>query len=210
MDVHITKTFTDSLKTLIRRTKWWNRIYRALRYGIPRFFKNIYLFRKDLWNHSWYDYRYTISIMKTSLEIMERGMHNGLEVEETRNKKIAKMQRAIQILNNIEKDLYIEIAEKELGEIMFRNWHFEIADEERETYKLVDDGDEFAKEHNSKVYDRSREIEENEWNELWDIFRGQDIKEFRKLLDFIPEKERGDYSHYSNWFDGSGLNGWWD
>ena len=92
MDVKFADSFGDSIKTLIRHQTWWYKTYETIRYKIPVFFKNIYRFRQVLWEHRWWDYRYTITTLRTSLEIMEKGMHNGMEIWESRGKKVAKMQ----------------------------------------------------------------------------------------------------------------------
>ena len=129
MDIKFADSFGDSIKTLIRHQTWWYKTYETIRYKIPYFFKNIYKFRHVLWEHRWWDYRFTLTTLRTSLEIMEKGMHAGLEVRESRDKKIAKMQRVIQILKNIEEDNYIQMAETELGEIIHHDWEFEETEE---------------------------------------------------------------------------------
>jgi len=147
MDIKFADSFGDSIKTLIRHQTWWYKTYETVRYKIPVFFKNIYRFRNVLWNHRWWDYRFTLETLQTSLEIMEKGMHDGMEVWESRGKKVAKMQRAIQILKNINEDNYIEMAEAELGEIIHHPWEFEetgdttdnpLGEKNEKLYKLVD------------------------------------------------------------------------
>jgi hypothetical protein len=210
MKVQFADSFGESIRRLIRRETWWYKTYSVLRYELPHFFKNIYIFRKNLWSHRWWDYRFTLDLMKTSLEVMEKGMHNGLEVRESRDKKIAKMQRAIQILTNIQNDSYIEMAESELGDLVMREWEFEDVPDKPGISRLVDNETKEEKRHNSKVFARARKIEESEWDELWVIFKGQDHKKFKKHLKTLTEEERNDNSTYYKWFDGTGLNGWWD
>jgi hypothetical protein len=216
MDIKFADSFGDSIKTLIRHQTWWYKTYETIRYKIPVFFKNIYRFRNVLWNHRWWDYRFTLETLQTSLEIMERGMHDGLEVFESRGKKIAKMQRAIQILKNINEDNYIQMAEAELGEIIHHPWEFEetediidnpLGEKNEKLYKLVDYDTDEEREHNRKVYDRTHELEEQEWNELFEILKGQNYKEYYETL---SEEEKKNQNNYDNWFDGSGLRGWWD
>jgi hypothetical protein len=138
---------------------------------------------------------------------MENGMHDGLEVRESRDKKIAKMQRVIQILKNIEEDNYIQMAEAELGEIIHHDWEFEeteetidnpLGEKNEKTYRLVDKDTDEEKEHNRKVFDRTHELEEQEWAELCQIIKGQDTELFDKDKDFYKQ------------FDGTGLRSWWD
>lgn len=207
MEVKFASSFGDSIKTLIRHQTWWYKTYETIRYKIPYFFKNIYKFRQVLWEHRWWDYRFTLTTLRTSLEIMEKGMHNGLEVRETREKKIAKMQRAIQILKNIENDDYISMAESELGEIIHHPWEFEDAIDHPGFYQLVDKDTPEEKEHNRKVFDRADELETQEWNELWEILKGKNYKEYYETL---SEEEKENSNNFNEWFDGTGLQGWWD
>ena len=108
------------------------------------------------------------------------------------------MRRAVQLIQNYNQDLYIEMAEKELGPLFIRDWEF--VPEGNDFYSLKDNLPKNESEHNKKVYDRSHEIEEQEWEELWQILKGQKHSEFRKLNDVAWE----------DWFDGSGMNTWWD
>ena len=210
MKVKFADSFGESLKDMIRHESWWYKTYETIRYKIPVFFKNIYRFRKVLWNHRWYDYRFTLEALQTSLEIMEAKMHDGMEVFESRGKKIEKMQRAIQILKNIGDDNYIEMAESELGPLHMRDWEFEDVPEKDGYSQLVDNETPKEKKHNRKVFDRARKLGEQDWKELWKIFEGQDIREYRKIEKTITEEYRLKTNSYNQWFDGSDLRGWWD
>ena len=88
------------------------------------------------------------------------------------------------------------MAEKELGELKNSGWDRDDTDEEIE--------------HNSKVYARSIEIEESSWNEIWDILRGQNRDEYRKMVDELSPEEMKKKDLWNDWFDGSGMNTWWD
>jgi hypothetical protein len=123
---------------------------------------------------------------------------HGIEVDSSRMKKVEKMRRVIQLIKNYNEDLYIEMAEKELGELILHKLEFEPAPDHPGSYQLVDKDTPEEKEHNRKVYTRSREIREQEWAELWDAIKGQDYSKFDENIDFDDQ------------FDGSGLRGWWD
>lgn len=210
MKVEFADSFGDSLKTLIRHESWWYKIYQTIRYDIPSFVKNVYRFRKVLWEHRWYDYRYTLHALQTSLEIMEKKMHDGMEVRESRDKKIAKMQRAIQILKNINDDNYISMAETELGKLVSYDWEFEDVQDKPGYSQLIDKESSAEKKHNSKVFSRARKLEESEWKELWKIFEGQDIRGYKKFQKTLTEEEKKKTDSYYQWFDGSDMRGWWD
>ena len=97
MNINFTKSFSNSLNRIMIQNSWWYKTYSFFRWDLWHFFANVWRFRKELWNHSWWDYRFTLEMMYRSISIMEKGMHNGLEVRETREKKIEKMQRLLQL-----------------------------------------------------------------------------------------------------------------
>ena len=168
MDVQITDSFTKSLKRLMWHESKVYRVYALFRYDIAHFLKNIWRFRKELWSHAWWDYRFTLNMLERSLTIMEKGMsEKGIEISETREPKVKKMQRALELLKNSREDNFIDRAEQELGELKLSEWQFEPL--ENGNHKLIDDESESDKEHNRKVYQRARQIEEKEWKELWKI-----------------------------------------
>lgn len=165
-----------------------------------RFIKNIWAFRKTLWNFRWWDYHFTLEMMKTSLVIMSDNLETkGIEVDVSRLKKVAKMRRAIEIMNNLQGIQHIEMAEKELGELFIEPFEFKPSESHPGSYELVERNTPEEKEHNSKVFARANEIEEQEWNELWDIFKGQ---ENTKYSPYIQD--------WDDWFDGSNMKTWWD
>jgi len=194
------------------------KIYDIIRYDIWRFLTNIWRFRKELWNHTWWDYHFTLQMLYRSISIMEKGMQNGLEVRETRDKKIQKMQRLLYLLENKIDDKYIDIAEKELGyDIVLHDWKFkeiDRLDSDREPlYELIDKDTPEEKEKNTKIFDKAREIEEQQWNEIWEILKGKNYGDgSEQLLDVMQEKSITDNKEkdWDDWFDGSGLRGWWD
>jgi hypothetical protein len=168
MDVQITDSFTKSLKMLMWHESRVYKVYALFRYDIAHFLKNIWRFRKELWSHAWWDYRFTLNMLERSLAIMEKGMsEKGMEVSESREPKVKKMRRALELLKNSREDYFIDRAEQELGELKLSEWQFELL--ENGNHKLIENESEQDKEHNHKVYQRAREIEEKEWKELWKI-----------------------------------------
>ena len=110
------------------------------------------------------------------------------------------MKRAIQLIKNVRSDEYIRRAELELGKLKNTDWLWTDTEDTEE-----------EKIHNKKVFVRAREIEESEWKELWSIIQGQDISEYSSKNQKIKDSEPQDEMHsYTDWFDGSGLRGWWD
>jgi hypothetical protein len=192
MKVEFRESFFESVEKLV----WYDtnlcKVWSAVRYDIPLFFKNVWRFRKELYNHQWWDYRYTLEMMYRSLSIMVVKLEkDGIEEDVSRGKKVAKIKRALELLKHKLDDDYVERAEAELGEI--QSGPFEFEKMEDGNYQLVDLVIETAsaRKHNRKVFKRASDMEENEWKELWDIFKG---KKFTTWDDF----------------DGSDLRGWWD
>lgn len=208
MKVEFKDTFFESIEKLVwYDTKLW-KVWDFIRRGIPTFFGNIWKFRKELYSHQWWDYRYTLEMLHRSLVIMEKGMHNGIEVPESRDKKIAKMQRAIEILKHKLDDDYVERAEGELGELIMHDWVFEGAPDRPGSSRLIDNETKEEKEHNSKVFRLAQTIEDREWRELWNIFKGQSMLDFKKYKKTLSTEEQA--TAYDKWFNGSDMRGWWD
>jgi hypothetical protein len=183
----------------MRHQTWWYKTYELFRYDLPRFFKNVWTFRKALWNHYWFDHHGTLQFLEIGLtNISDTVEKYGIEVDESRLKKVAAMRRAVELIKNYNQDRYIEMAEKELGEIVLHNWEFEPVEDKPGFSRLVDKDTEEEKIHNRKVYDRANEIAEQEWEELFTILKGQDTSKFNEDKDFYKQ------------FDGSGIRGWWD
>jgi hypothetical protein len=213
MKVKFADSFTKSLRRLVWQEGWIYKSYSLFRYDIWRFIANIWRFKKALWNHQWWDYRYSLDMLSTSLTLMEKNLRlHGNEVEESRNKKVAKIQRALELLKNNADDNYIERAEEVLGKLPEWDWEFE--DAGNGCSRLVDKDTPEEKEHSKKVFDYARKLEQEEWNELWEIFKGQDNSEYEKYFQENKSKytdeDEIDYKPYNDWFNGSGMNSWWD
>ena len=194
MNVEFADSFGKSIKRLIREQSWWYKTYDTIRYKIPMFFRNIWLFRRALWEFRWWDYRFVLPFLKTSIDHMYPLFEEkGLEVDESRLKKVDKMKRVSHLLNNFLEDNFVEQAESELGNMIHYEWEFEDVPGQPGFSRLVDKETEEEKEHNRKILHRSGEIEEQQWNELWTILRGTKSSKKRNKK-----------------FDGSDLRAWWD
>ena len=200
MNIKFTDTLGDSIKTMIKHNTWSkNKTYELFRYDLPRFFKNVWRFRSALWNHYWWDYNGSLEFLQISLTHMSDNIEkHGSEVYESRLKKVEKMRRAVQLIKNYKEDLYLDMAETELGELVLHEWEFEPYPDNPEYYQMIDKDTPEEKEHNLKVYKRAHEIETQEWSELFQILKGQDYSKFNKKTDWNEQ------------FDGTGLRGWWD
>lgn len=211
MEINFSNTFFKSLKKIMWHQTYIYKTYSIFRYDLPRFFENIWRFRKGLWNHYWWDHHGLLKFMEDGLtHISDRVEKDGIEVDVSRLKKVEKMRRVIQLIRNYNEDSYIEMAEKELGNLYDRPLEFEEIPDSPGYSRMVDNLTEEEDEHNSKVYERAREIGESEWNELWDIIKGQDHNQFIIKVNTCDKNDSDDNIDWDNWFDGSGMRSWWD
>lgn len=147
----------------MRYNSWYYKIYEFIRWDFWNFFKNVWKFKKQLLKHREFDSYYSLQMFQRSLEILLDNMKK-YSYHETKNLKIQKLERTIELLNWHTKDLFIELAEKELGiELIFEDSFLKITDDER------------------KVFKRSDEIEKESWIELIKLLKGQ---ESLKLVEF--------------------------
>ena len=205
---------TDSILEKIVGFFWYDcklwKVKDALTIGIPNFFKNIWRFRKELYQHQWWDYTFTLQMLHRSLSIMvDKLEKDGIEVKSHRLKKVTKIRRAIQILKSQIDGDYIERAELKYGEMRRRPFEFEPI-ENSTSFRMVDSDTPAEKKHRTKIYAYSRKLEEQEWKELWKIFEGQDIKQYGHFLKQNTPEEQQNNDIWNEWFDGSGMRNWWD
>jgi hypothetical protein len=198
MEVKFADSFWESLDRMIKRERWYWKIWDFFRYDLPKGIKNIIFFWNVIWNFRNWDSTYNLRILARSLEPLRDSIINGMEVDGPRLKKVAKIERAIEILNNIADDKYTDIAESELG--------YEVDT----TFTFDDDEPDEIKKANRKIYDLSREIEEKEWEELWKIFNGQQHSQYIMLLDRMTDEEKKKEDVWDKWFDGSDMRRWWN
>jgi hypothetical protein len=192
MEIKFADTFAESLKKLSWHQSKIYKFYSFFRYDIMRFIKNVWRFRKPLANHYWWDHHGTLMFLEVGLTHMSENLEKkGLEIDISRLKKVAAMKRAVEIIKNYNESNYIEMAESELGKLPDWELEFEPCPDNPGYYQLIDNKTPEEKEHSKKVFERAREIEEQEWDELFEILKG---------------KKYTDYDKH----DGSGIKTWWD
>ena len=171
-------------------------------YDLINFFRNVWFFRKSLVRHRWYDWGGSVSFLSESIQDIKSGIEKrGNEEIVSRTKKVQKMERLILLLDNLQNDSYIKIAEERLGKKVISNYSFDEIKEEGELngfYEMVNNVDEETEKVNTEIFNLAREIEISEWSEIWDILKGQDYSKFDPKKDFDEQR------------DGSGLNTWWN
>lgn len=55
--------------------------------------------------------------------------------------------------------------------------------------------------------EKVRKATAEKYDEIHRLMKGQDIMEYKELAEGTEEEK---YQHYTDWFDGSGIEGWWD
>ena len=202
MKTNFRDTFFESMKKLINRQRWYWKTWDFFRYDIPRFFRNLWLFRKNLWNHTWYNGDGSIlPWVKTAVDDMTWRMERyGHEISESRIKKVKKMKRLSYLIEVCVNDSFFEEAEKELGiEMIYHDWEFVPAEGYEDSYELLDKDTPEEKENNDKIIKRAHEIQKEYWEELCYIIKGPDYDAIRESGEDFYEK-----------LDGTDIRGWWD
>lgn len=199
MKISVANSFLDSLKAINRRESSLCKPYYFIKETLPNFLKNVWIFRKALAKHEWWDHHGVLMFIETGCLHMAKHVEvKGLEIEESRLKKVAAMRRLAELIHNYNEDRYIEMAEIELGELITGNVHFVPIEGKEDFFTMEDDLTEEQNNHNRKVFKRADEIELFEWEEIHHLMKGQDYSLFDKEISF--EKQ----------FDGSGIKNWWD
>ena len=202
MEVKFKNTFFESFKRMIDRQRWHWKLWDLFRYDIPRFFRNLWLFRKNLWNHTWYNGDSSVlPWVKTAVDDMAWRIEKyGHEVDESRMKKVAKMRRLSYLIDVCVKDEFIDEAEKELGfKYVYYPFEFEEVLGNDKVYTLKQNETPEDKENNSKLLNRSHEIQKEYWEELCTIIKGPDY-----------DAMRASEEDWDKLYDGSDLRAWWD
>jgi hypothetical protein len=195
--------------TVYYDSKLW-RVWEAIRYNIPAFFKNVWVFRKELYSHRWWDYHFTLQMLYRSLSIMAVKLEkDGMEIDSHRLKKVEAINRVLELLKSKINDDYIERAELKYGELSNRPLDWEPI-ENSTLFRILDNDTSAEKKHRTKIYNYARKLEDAEWKELWKIFEGQDIKQYSKLLKSKTKEEQRNSDVWEEWFDGSDMRSWWD
>jgi hypothetical protein len=194
MKVEAEDSFFESIERLVwYDSKLW-KVWEFISRTIPRFFSNIWRFRKELAHHQWWDYSYTLEMLYRSLSIMVVKLEkDGIEEDSSRGKKVQKIKRALELIKSKLDNDYVERAEEQLGPISYNPIRFEPVEGKEGLFSLVDDDTPDEKRQTLRVFKRARDIEKKEWNELWEIFKGT---KFSKK--------------YGEEYDGSDMRGWWD
>lgn len=174
----------------------WARVRDFFR-DLGYFFKNIYTFRKDMWNFREWDHEYCKDIYCTALEVLKENIYrNGNEIDVSRLKKVDAIE---ELLHLLQRDIFDEYWEAYMNP--------------KYTMKM----DKFSK--------MVQKAEKARLKRICELLTGQDDSKFIKEYEIDSKKidkmlkdhpllkydvddlyNRAFYKH----FDGSGAQGWWD
>jgi len=183
------KTFLNELHKLIYRDNKFYKVWRFLTSGMFHFVKNVWYFRKELYEYQKWDWLYQISLLRKGLELHSDYLtEHGHDDDKIKFKKINKIDRVVYILKCHENDTFIELAEMELG-YEYKHDFCELGNNKLSYLE---------KEQNAAIYKKSLEIEDILWCEFLEIIDGQDLSSVRSELEWERK------------FDGSGIKGWID
>lgn len=178
-------------------------IWVFIRWDIPRFFKNVWRFRKELTRFAGWDWYYSLSMLRKSLMIQEESMRkDSNEYEPTLKLKLYYMRRSIYLMDCILGDNFHDMAEERLGyKTAFKEFKLESIEGSTSKRLVWADETDEEREKNNNIFIESSKIEKETWNELFDILKG-DVYAIDMMTIF---KEKG----YEDVHDGKGLVNWW-
>jgi len=172
----------------MRQIKWW---WHDFQQGC----KNIKTFWRVIWRFKPWDYGYQLQLWRASLVPLRDAIQAGNEVDVTRLKKVAKIQRCIDLIDRIHDDDYFALAEAELGE----------------TVEIFDVATKIRVDQIRKVGSLAESMANADWEELWRTLQGQRHIEFHMMYEKLDVESYDEYYDvYGKWFDGSGIQNWWD
>lgn len=166
--------------------RWWKFNVTYKWYSFRRGVKNLWNYFPIVWKSGDFDYHYILRMQKFQLERLLKVLENGYEVDESRLPKIEDIKRCIELINNLLEDNFAERCgyKSDRITVVFEPLN-ETLDGEP-LYQMVNKHPKpQSKEELSKIFKKSRKLEEKEWNELWSIV------------------SKGKHSQY-------GMNSWWD
>ena len=120
-----------------------------------------------------FDYHYILVMMKFQVEILCDSIEKGYEVDETKNPKIQKMKRFIELANN---QLIDEYADRCGIKFDYKTEFVPIPDTEqlpksKRLYTMERRGGSQSDDEIAQLIIKSRELQDEEWNEMIDLLK---------------------------------------
>lgn len=141
-------------------------------YDIKHWFINQFIYRNTIINVRPWDFSYLFEFLLPFLIQLRDTMESGYEAEHSLQPKLKNIQTVIDILKHRQdSDYYDNMAEKVLG-ITRTNYPFETEKiEGKELWRLIDRRTDEEKKDDREIMLLSNQLEQNEWNEMWDIIK---------------------------------------
>lgn len=159
MKIIATETFLKSLDEL---DSFYNKFISTPWYNFKHGIKNIWNFKKIVWEHRDWDYEYILRMQYFQLERLKNLIDKyGNEVDESRIPKVKDMERCIELIKNIIDDEYYT----RVG-CANQNYKFEL--NEDDTLSLISS---YTDEEFREFYEKTIELKEKEIEELYKILK---------------------------------------
>lgn len=151
--------------------------------GLFTFLSNVRRFRKELWKYRSYDYSYSVTMFTRALtDLRDYIEQYGLENDVTKQKKVAAMTELIMLLEStcLENEAFCDAVDKLAAE-------------------KYGDEDKYA-----GIALAYRDIIDANKKRIAELLNGQSEECFEAAIKNNPDLT------WEEWFDGSGIAGWWD
>lgn len=126
---------------------------------------NLWYFRKVIWNFRWWDYQFNLDLFEKSWEYTKDGISKkGIHLE--KNNDVQEIQELLDELKRFNNQPFLEEAEKEIGYKLV-GFDFEKIPG-TDLCRMVDNPGK-DEEKTKLVLDRCHELEEENWNKIWEI-----------------------------------------
>jgi len=202
MKIKFADSFWDSLDRMIAKEKWYWKTWDWIRYDFPKGVYNIFYFWRVVWNFRPWGHHGQLSLWERSMPRLRDELVKGNEIRLSANKKIEQMNKLIEIISRLNEDYYMKYAEEQLGYSVDISYGIFGNKDEAEPEEV--------KQRNRAIYDLSKKLEQQDWEDFYRILKGQDHSEYKKIHESLTDEEKRDHDHYYNWFDGTGIQGWWN
>jgi len=143
------------------------------------FCKNVWRQRKALYNAWSFNGDAGLMYLKYHLIETKKRLENGYEEEISRNKKLQNIERAIELLENVERDDFTE----RCGYRDDMTEHTWVKIEGTDTSELVVHYKGITSEEVTEIFAKARELEQQEWGELRDLLFGETKDDFMEGRD---------------------------
>lgn len=181
-----------------------------IRYTIPTFIKNVWHYRHELADAKFHEYDMSLKFFRKSLILIKHELKDSNEYQLHLDAKLKQITRAIEILDNIIDDNYLDLAKTQLnldigGDLDFK---FIPCEDNPDLFEL-DLGMSPEQEKNwQHCIKFSTEQQNAEWEELWSIIKG-DSTAFQASNHLLGNEYNNEPESEYDIISGKDIRGWW-